>query len=180
MAGDLFSTLSSGQPYDYSAAFCDSERFNCQRFKKDSRSETRHRKGSFPWITPSVKRSSSEIHAQRNARRSQSRLSEQQNYELFSVEEKAKNSPTSDTEKGLGSRKNVTISDVVGGTDDKTTSSADSRMLAQRVSLLGRPIEHTPNRHRTRDQRIRKYQFLVHNFLERPRGKIQVSYHIFQ
>ena len=48
-----------------------------------------------------------------------------------------------------------------------------------RMSLLGRPVG-TNRRHRTtRENRRRRYQFLVNNFLERPNGRYSVLYHLF-
>lgn len=47
-----------------------------------------------------------------------------------------------------------------------------------RVNLYGQPIdEHQLRRHRLAQNR--KYQFQVHNFLERPRGRKAACYHIF-
>lgn len=154
MAANLFNTLSSGSPYDYSAAFCDSERFNWHGF-------SRPRKSSLAsWYSPSSsKRSDPNQRAKKHKR-----LRDHKKFELFRLEEKTKENR--DLEKGF----------LVRGKKE-LTDEALSR--SQRFSLLGRPIETPVVRHRTRDQIIRKYQFIVHNFLERPRGKIAVSYHIF-
>ncbi|KAI1290276.1 hypothetical protein HDE_08123 [Halotydeus destructor] len=54
---------------------------------------------------------------------------------------------------------------------------SSDRMMQPRVSLHGRQIGFHP-KHRTRDHRIRKYQLILHNFLERPRGKGPIFYHI--
>ena len=180
---NLFSTLSSGQPYDYSAAFCDSERFNSHGYRA-SLNQDRHRKSSF---FSTSKRSASDIHAQRSAHRN--RLRDQCKYELFSVEEKVKSS-ISDPEKGSivpGADISKPSTNSGNQNDDPRNRGRRTgpslydvhRLLTQRVSLLGKPIDTPHAFHRTRDQIIRKYQFIVHSFLERPRGKFSVSYHIF-
>ncbi|RWS07396.1 hypothetical protein B4U79_11514 [Dinothrombium tinctorium] len=52
------------------------------------------------------------------------------------------------------------------------------RMQQPRLSLLGRPIY---IRHvKQRDPRYRKMQILTHNFLDRPRGRIAIFYHLYQ
>lgn len=166
MAANLFSTLSSGSPYDYSAAFCDSERFNWHGF-------SRPRKSSLAsWYSPSSssKRPTDDGHKRPLARKHK-RLREHKKFELLRREEATKENV--DPEKGLlmKSKKEITNNDNNDDNNGFTKS--------QRLSLLGRPIDTQIARHRTRDQIIRKYQFIVHNFLERPRGKIAVSYHIF-
>ncbi|XP_055939741.1 potassium voltage-gated channel subfamily KQT member 4-like isoform X5 [Argiope bruennichi] len=50
-----------------------------------------------------------------------------------------------------------------------------SRLDMPRLSLLGKPINYRPPRHR--DPRYRKAQMMVHNILDRPRGPIAVIYH---
>lgn len=50
----------------------------------------------------------------------------------------------------------------------------------QRFNLLGKPIDERLIRTRKRLAIIRKYQFLTHNFLERPDNKSAISYHILQ
>ncbi|GIY69671.1 uncharacterized protein CDAR_192741 [Caerostris darwini] len=50
-----------------------------------------------------------------------------------------------------------------------------SRLDMPRLSLLGKPINYRPPRHR--DPRYRKAQLMVHNILDRPRGPIAVIYH---
>ncbi|RWS30136.1 hypothetical protein B4U80_03502 [Leptotrombidium deliense] len=52
------------------------------------------------------------------------------------------------------------------------------RMQQPRLSLLGKPICY--KHFRQRDPRYRKLQILAHNFLDRPRGAVQVFYHCFQ
>ncbi|GFS46915.1 uncharacterized protein NPIL_281171 [Nephila pilipes] len=50
-----------------------------------------------------------------------------------------------------------------------------SRLDMPRLSLLGKPINYRPPRHR--DPRYRKAQMMVHNILDRPRGPIAIIYH---
>ncbi|GFY52187.1 uncharacterized protein TNIN_253061 [Trichonephila inaurata madagascariensis] len=50
-----------------------------------------------------------------------------------------------------------------------------SRLDMPRLSLLGKPINYRPPRHR--DPRYRKAQMMVHNVLDRPRGPIAIIYH---
>ncbi|XP_053201857.1 uncharacterized protein LOC128386803 isoform X3 [Panonychus citri] len=58
-------------------------------------------------------------------------------------------------------------------------SAASCRRLQQpRLSLLGKPI--VPRSIKQRDPRYRRTQILIHNFLERPRGKKAVVYHLLQ
>ncbi|RWS30818.1 potassium voltage-gated channel subfamily KQT member 5-like protein, partial [Leptotrombidium deliense] len=59
------------------------------------------------------------------------------------------------------------------------TDSVKSSIKSQntRPPLVNKPLS-LAARHRARDQRIRKYQLLLHNFLERPRGKKAVFYHL--
>lgn len=51
-----------------------------------------------------------------------------------------------------------------------------TRLDIPRMSLLGKPINYRPPRHR--DPRYRKAQLTVHNIFDRPRGVIAVIYHI--
>ena len=61
-----------------------------------------------------------------------------------------------------------------GGIRNKTTGG----LRKQRFNLYGQPIdEHQLRRHRL--AQYRKYQFQVHNFLERPRGRPAACYHVF-
>ncbi|XP_025017711.1 uncharacterized protein LOC112539434 [Tetranychus urticae] len=56
-------------------------------------------------------------------------------------------------------------------------SAASCRRLQQpRLSLLGKPI--VPRSIKQRDPRYRRTQILIHNLLERPRGKLAVIYHL--
>ncbi|XP_071037404.1 potassium voltage-gated channel subfamily KQT member 1 isoform X9 [Parasteatoda tepidariorum] len=50
------------------------------------------------------------------------------------------------------------------------------RLDMPRLSLLGKPLNYRPPRHR--DPRYRKAQLVVHNILDRPRGVIAVIYHM--
>lgn len=51
-----------------------------------------------------------------------------------------------------------------------------TRLDMPRMSLLGKPINYRPPRHR--DPRYRKAQLAVYNTLDRPRGFIAVIYHM--
>lgn len=51
-----------------------------------------------------------------------------------------------------------------------------TRLDMPRLSLLGKPINYRPPRHR--DPRYRKAQLHLHNILDRPRGVIAVIYHV--
>ncbi|KAG8191569.1 hypothetical protein JTE90_021174 [Oedothorax gibbosus] len=51
-----------------------------------------------------------------------------------------------------------------------------SRLDMPRLSLLGKPINYRPPRHR--DPRYRKAQMAAHNILDRPRGAIAILYHM--
>ena len=48
------------------------------------------------------------------------------------------------------------------------------KMSQQRMSLLGKPMKFKASR---RDARIKKYQAMAYNFLERPSGKVALCYH---
>ena len=48
-----------------------------------------------------------------------------------------------------------------------------------RMSLLGRPVGQNRRHRTTRENRHRRYQFVVNNFLERPNGRLSVLYHLF-
>ncbi|KAA0199870.1 hypothetical protein HAZT_HAZT009866 [Hyalella azteca] len=50
-----------------------------------------------------------------------------------------------------------------------------SRLTQPRMSLLGKPLNYKNSR---RDQRYRKLQAKIYNFLERPRGWRALSYHL--
>lgn len=52
------------------------------------------------------------------------------------------------------------------------------RLHQPRLSLLGRPIICKPIKQR--DPRYRRTQVIIHNFLERPRGKFAIFYHLSQ
>lgn len=56
---------------------------------------------------------------------------------------------------------------------------SQSQLNKPRMSLLGRPVSLTHKSRFCRDAKRRKYQFLINNFLERPRGRISVLYHLF-
>ncbi|XP_015790727.1 uncharacterized protein LOC107367531 isoform X6 [Tetranychus urticae] len=72
----------------------------------------------------------------------------------------------------------TTVASKLAPPGEPVSSTTNERLNQPRVSLLGRPLCLNVARNRTRDQIIRKYQFLVHNFLERPRGKRALSYHM--
>ena len=52
---------------------------------------------------------------------------------------------------------------------------ASSRLTQPRMSLLGKPLNYKSSR---RDQRYRKLQAKIYNFLERPRGWKAIAYHL--
>ncbi|XP_048510613.1 potassium voltage-gated channel subfamily KQT member 1-like isoform X6 [Athalia rosae] len=54
-------------------------------------------------------------------------------------------------------------------------SGAGGRLAAPRMSLLGRPVSYRVAR---RDGRYRRLQGRIYNFLERPRGALDISYHM--
>lgn len=51
-----------------------------------------------------------------------------------------------------------------------------TRLDMPRLSLLGKPINYRPPRHR--DPRYRKAQLAAYNILDRPRGVVAVIYHV--
>lgn len=75
----------------------------------------------------------------------------------------------------------TTRSHLLGPSTKKTivTNSDEQSAESMHMSLLGRPLGQNRRHRSTRDNRRRRYQFLINNFLERPNGRWSVLYHLF-
>ncbi|XP_076361299.1 potassium voltage-gated channel subfamily KQT member 1-like isoform X8 [Tachypleus tridentatus] len=67
----------------------------------------------------------------------------------------------------------VELCDVESG--DRLNPNSDQYQIEPRLSLLGKPVT---SHHRPRETRFRKFQCIIYNFLEQPRARKAVFYHL--
>lgn len=150
MAGHLFSTLTSASPYDNRVTYETSHKYVGKRIQEDDEENE----------------IDDEDELRSNGRQGNERA-------RFVFKQKS-------TKLDL-SRKKVEIHEERRELYMRPVSNANpyrcsARMQKPRMSLWGKPIE--VQKSRLRDQRMRRYQMLTHNFLERPRGFKSLSYHL--
>ncbi|RWS08374.1 potassium voltage-gated channel subfamily KQT member 4-like isoform X5, partial [Dinothrombium tinctorium] len=177
MAARLFTTLSSGRPYDQ-CTFASSPSKLTAKFDTASARSATNTDGSRE--SPQKQRFAARTKLNSILEDSKSREAEENNRTLEIVDmQPQKKSITcrAHSNNNDGKRGSSKPDSVLRKTDSTNTRGSTRSQNAPRMSLFGRPIQPV-SRQRTRDQRIRKYQLQLHNFLERPRGTRAVLYHM--
>ena len=157
MADRLFQTISSGRPY-HVVKGNDSNRNTVTAKSVDRRT-------CEPSISGADRRQRSQVSCAEGAGKTR--------VNVFDIEAQQTDSGRPLTTKShlLRLQSKITIG----------TNSVNSSQLSEkpRMSLLGRPVGQTRRHRTTRENRQRRLQFLINNFLERPNGRLSVLYHLF-
>ena len=182
MAQDLFNTCTSGRPYDtYRTWNCGSDSIDnfCKSIaaKTDETSQGSRKYINHPHFERRKRRlelnyESNKFKEESDMLSVTSRRDSDDAVNFDDLEEKQKADECSNS--------NLNDSDTERGyVTHNRRDAANFDKGSVRLNLLGKPLlVNRRKRKRFKDQRIRKYQFLVHNFLEKPHDKKALLYHM--